>query len=113
MSDAGELAGAAALVWRDGKAHITTVGWRNVDTRLPIERDTIFRIASMTKPVTSTAALMLFEEGRFALDDPITRWAPEVFHRCGFCGHQMLLWLKPIRRNDRLHSRICSRTDPV
>ena len=75
--DAGELAGAAALVWRDGKAHITTVGWRNVDTRLPIERDTIFRIASMTKPVTSTAALMLFEEGRFALDDPITRWAPE------------------------------------
>jgi CubicO group peptidase (beta-lactamase class C family) len=75
--DAGELAGAAALVWRDGKAHITTVGWRNVDARLPIERDTIFRIASMTKPVTSTAALMLFEEGRFALDDPITYWAPE------------------------------------
>ena len=75
--DAGELAGAATLVWRDGKAHITTVGWRNVDARLPIERDTIFRIASMTKPVTSTAALMLFEEGRFALDDPITRWAPE------------------------------------
>jgi CubicO group peptidase (beta-lactamase class C family) len=75
--DAGELAGAAALVWRDGKAHITAVGWRNVDARLPIERDTIFRIASMTKPVTSTAALMLFEEGRFALDDPIARWAPE------------------------------------
>jgi len=75
--DAGELAGAAALVWRNRKAHVTTVGWRNVDARLPIERDTIFRIASMTKPVTSTAALMLFEEGRFALDDPITRWAPE------------------------------------
>jgi CubicO group peptidase (beta-lactamase class C family) len=75
--DAGKLAGAAALVWRDGKAHIVTVGWRNVDARLPIERDTIFRIASMTKPVTSTAALMLFEEGRFALDDPITYWAPE------------------------------------
>jgi hypothetical protein len=36
--DAEELAGAAALVWRDGKAHITTVGWRNVDARLPIER---------------------------------------------------------------------------
>jgi CubicO group peptidase (beta-lactamase class C family) len=48
-----------------------------VEARLPIERDTIFRIASMTKPITSTAALMLFEEGRFALDDPITRWAPE------------------------------------
>jgi CubicO group peptidase (beta-lactamase class C family) len=45
--------------------------------RLPIERDTIFRIASMSKPITSAAALMLFEEGRFALDDPIARWAPE------------------------------------
>jgi len=44
---------------------------------LPIERDTLFRIASMTKPITSTAALMLFEEGRFALADPIARWAPE------------------------------------
>src|SRR5215469_3409211 len=75
--DAGELAGAAALIWRDGKARATTVGWRNVEARLPIGRDTIFRIASMTKPVTSTAALMLFEEGRFALDDPIARWAPE------------------------------------
>lgn len=75
--DAGELAGAAALVWRDGQARTTTVGWRNVEARLPIARDTIFRIASMTKPITSTAALMLFEEGRFALDDPITRWAPE------------------------------------
>jgi CubicO group peptidase (beta-lactamase class C family) len=48
-----------------------------VEARLPIERDTLFRIASMTKPITSTAALMLFEEGRFVLDDPITRWAPE------------------------------------
>jgi CubicO group peptidase (beta-lactamase class C family) len=75
--NAGELAGAAALVWRDGKAHIATVGWRDVEAGLPIERDTVFRIASMTKPITSTAALMLLEEGRFALDDPITLWAPE------------------------------------
>src|SRR5512141_910526 len=78
MVDAGALAGAATLVWRDGKVvQIATVGWRDVEARLPIERDTLFRIASMTKPITSTAALMLFEEGRFALDDPITRWAPE------------------------------------
>src|SRR5215831_16048622 len=75
--DTGQLAGAAALVWRDGKAHAVTAGWRNMDARLPIARDTLFRIASMTKPVTSTAALMLLEEGRFALDDPITHWAPE------------------------------------
>ncbi|HEX5944090.1 MAG TPA: serine hydrolase domain-containing protein [Anaerolineales bacterium] len=76
--NAGALAGAATLIWRDGKVVQTAcVGWRDVDARLPIERDTLFRIASMTKPITSTAALMLFEEGRFALDDPITRWAPE------------------------------------
>lgn len=78
MVDAGAFAGAATLVWRDGKVtQIGAVGWRDMEARLPIERDTLFRIASMTKPVTSMAALMLFEEGRFALDDPITRWAPE------------------------------------
>lgn len=66
------------LVWRDGKVTETTcVGWRDLQAGLPVQRDTLFRIASMTKPITSTAALMLFEEGRFALRDPITRWAPE------------------------------------
>lgn len=76
--NAGALAGAATLVWRDGKViQIGTIGWRDLEARLPIQRDTLFRIASMTKPITSTAALMLFEEGRFALNDPITRWAPE------------------------------------
>jgi len=76
--NAGGLAGAATLVWRDGKVIQTAaVGWRDVESKLPIERNTLFRIASMTKPITSTAALMLFEEGRFALSDPITRWAPE------------------------------------
>ncbi len=76
--DRGALAGAAMRVWRDGKAETTCVGWRDVQAGLPVERDTLFRIASMTKPITSTAALMLFEEGRFALSDPITRWAPEL-----------------------------------
>jgi len=81
MVATGALAGAATLVWRDGKViQIGTVGWRDVEARLPIERDTLFRIASMTKPITSTAALMLFDEGRFALDNPITRWAPEFSH---------------------------------
>jgi CubicO group peptidase (beta-lactamase class C family) len=76
--NAGFLAGAATLVWRDGKVIQTAaVGWRDVDAHLPVKRDTLFRIASMTKPVTCTAALMLFEEGRFELNDPITRWAPE------------------------------------
>ena len=76
--DTGSLAGAATLVWQDGKViQAAGVGWRDIASKLPMERDTLFRIASMTKPITSTAALMLFDEGRFALNDPITRWAPE------------------------------------
>jgi CubicO group peptidase (beta-lactamase class C family) len=76
--DAGELAGATALVWRDGEVvQSAAVGWRDVKAGLRIERDTLFRIASMTKPITSTVALMLVEEGKFALEDPIAQWAPE------------------------------------
>ncbi len=75
---AGELAGVASLVWRDGKvAQASAVGWRDLEAGAPLARDSLFRIASMTKPVTSLAAMMLLEEGAFALDDPIARWAPE------------------------------------
>jgi CubicO group peptidase (beta-lactamase class C family) len=76
---AGELAGAAALVWRNGAIHdIATVGYRDIESGLPVERNTLFRIASLTKPVTSVAALTLLDEGRFALDDPISGCAPEL-----------------------------------
>ena len=79
LVDAGELAGAATLVWRNGEVVDTAaVGRRHLASGLPVERDTIFRIASMTKPVTTVAALMLLDEGRFALDDPITICAPEL-----------------------------------
>jgi CubicO group peptidase (beta-lactamase class C family) len=77
--DEGALAGAATLVWRNGRVVQTTaVGCRELVTNLPVERGTVFRIASMTKPITSVAAVMLYDEGRFALDDPITRHAPEL-----------------------------------
>src|SRR3954470_1920975 len=77
--DAGDLAGAATLVWRNGRVvQTTTVGRRDLATNLPVERGTIFRIASMTKPLTTVAALMLHDEGRFALDEPITGLAPEL-----------------------------------
>src|SRR6201989_3089841 len=78
--DSRELAGGATLVWREGDAQTTCVGWRDVEANLPVERDTIFRIASMTKPITSVAALMLVEEGRVALTDSIARYAPEFSH---------------------------------
>jgi CubicO group peptidase (beta-lactamase class C family) len=76
--DAGTLAGAATLVWRNGRvAQTAMVGRRDLTTSLPVERDTIFRLASMTKPVTAVAALTLYDEGRFALDEPIAHVAPE------------------------------------
>lgn len=77
----GELAGAAALVWRKGEGTRTAmVGRRDLRSGAPIERDTMFRVASLTKPVTTLAALMLLDEGRFALDEPITACAPELAH---------------------------------
>lgn len=75
--DSGQLAGAATLSWKNRTAQTACFGWRDIERRLPVERDTIFRIASMTKPITSVAALMLVDEGRFALEDPIARHAPE------------------------------------
>ena len=75
---AGELAGVAALVWRDGRVQqVLALGHRDLRSGLPVERGTIYRIASMTKPVTALAALSLFDEGRFELDEPIVRCAPE------------------------------------
>ncbi len=74
----GELAGAATLVWRDGRvAQSAAVGWRDREAGIALTRDSLFRIASLTKPITSLAAVMLLEEGRFRLDDPITDVAPE------------------------------------
>jgi len=75
--DEGQLAGAAVLMQRQGETSFAAAGWRDIEANSPIERDTIFRIASMTKPITSVAALMLVDEGRIALDEPISRIAPE------------------------------------
>ena len=76
--DAGDLSGFVTLTFRRGEiAQLNILGRRNIEENLPMTRDTLFRIASMTKPVTSVAALMLMEEGKFRLDDPITKWAPE------------------------------------
>ena len=77
--DTGVLSGAVTLVWRKGEvAQVSALGLRDVAKGLPMERDTLFRIASMTKPVTSVAIMMLVEEGRLKLDDPVTRWIPEL-----------------------------------
>lgn len=77
--DAGLLAGAVTLVWQAGRVlQVNTLGHRDVDAGLPMQRDTIFRIASMTKPVTVAAAMALAEEGKLALNEPVTKWLPEL-----------------------------------
>ena len=77
--DRGELSGVVTLASLNGEVVDTSaIGWSDIESRTPMRPDTLFRIASMTKPVTSVAALMLMEEGRIALDEPITRWAPEL-----------------------------------
>lgn len=76
--DAGLLAGAVTVVWQRGKIlQVNEIGYRDVGAGLPMTRDTVFRIASMTKPITVAAAMALVDEGRLALSDPIARWLPE------------------------------------
>ncbi|WP_422771222.1 serine hydrolase domain-containing protein [Plantactinospora sp. WMMC1484] len=76
--DAGLLAGWQIVVTRRGEiAHASTYGMRDREAGLPVESDTLWRIYSMTKPVTSVAAMMLWEEGRLQLTDEISRWLPE------------------------------------
>ena len=76
--DRNEIAGAVTLVARRGKVvHFSALGERNAETGAPMTHDTIFRLASMTKPIASTALMMLYEEGHFQLRDPISKWLPE------------------------------------
>ncbi|MER6348050.1 serine hydrolase domain-containing protein [Streptomyces sp. NPDC001595] len=76
--DAGRLPGFLVAVARGGRvAHLTTYGHRDVAAGLPVRPDTLWRIYSMTKPVTAVAALLLVEEGRLSLDDPVARHLPE------------------------------------
>jgi CubicO group peptidase (beta-lactamase class C family) len=77
----GRVPGAVALVARRGKlGYFECCGQLDAARGAPMAKDSIFRIYSMTKPVTSVAAMMLWEEGRFLLDDPIAQYLPELAH---------------------------------
>jgi CubicO group peptidase (beta-lactamase class C family) len=76
--DAGRFPGTQLLVYRRGKVvHSTVQGFADLERKAPVKDDTIFRIYSMTKPITSVAFMMLFEEGRVALDEPVAKYIPE------------------------------------
>jgi CubicO group peptidase (beta-lactamase class C family) len=99
--DEGKMAGAITLIARDGKiVDARTYGYRDVAARLPMERDSLIHIYSLTKPAIAVAVLTLWEEGRFNLDDPIATYLPEFKQMKVFTGgtaeHPELADARPI-----------------
>jgi CubicO group peptidase (beta-lactamase class C family) len=79
--DSGWIAGATALIARNGRiVYNKAFGVKDLESKSQMQKDDIFRIASQTKAITSIAAMMLFEEGKFLLDDPISKYIPEFAH---------------------------------
>ena len=78
LVDQGRLAGVVTMVARHGKVvQFEATGKRDIAAGLPMQKDSIFRIYSMTKPITGVAMMMLFEEGKWQLDDPVAKYIPE------------------------------------
>ena len=85
--DEQKLAGTLTLVARKGKVvHLEGVGFRDREAKTPMTEDTIFRIYSMTKPITAVAALTLWEQGQFQMDDPVSKYLPELANLKVFAG---------------------------
>ena len=77
--EAGDVAGAVTLVARRGRiAHLEAQGFADIESRTPMSTDNIFRLASMSKPITAVAVMMLVEEGEIRLSDPVSRFIPEL-----------------------------------
>ena len=77
----GNVPGMVTLVSRRGEVHVDALGTMAFGGDAPMQRDTIFRIASVTKPIVAVAAMILVEECRLRLDDPIDRFVPELADR--------------------------------
>ena len=79
--DGGRVPGLVALVHQCGREHVEAIGTMAFDSDVPMRRDTIFRLASTTKPITAVAAMTLVEECKLRLDDPTDEWLPELSDR--------------------------------
>jgi CubicO group peptidase (beta-lactamase class C family) len=79
--DSGRLPGLVALISRRGEEHLDAIGTLAFDRTTPMRRDTIFRLASVTKPITAVASMILVEECKLRLDDPVDEWLPELANR--------------------------------
>src|SRR4249920_2315152 len=77
----GEVPGLVTLVSRRGEVHVDAIGMKAVEGLDPMGRDTIFRISSMTKPITAVATMILVEECKVRLDEPVDRLLPELTDR--------------------------------
>jgi CubicO group peptidase (beta-lactamase class C family) len=77
----GRVPGLVALVHQRGREHVETIGTMDFDSNVPMRRDTIFRLASTTKPITAVGAMSLVEECKLRLDDPVDEWLPELRDR--------------------------------
>jgi CubicO group peptidase (beta-lactamase class C family) len=85
--DDGRLPGWLLTVSRQGRlAHVSAYGQRDMEAGLPVETDTLWRIYSMTKPITSVAAMILYEEGAFELADPVSAFIPSFADGCVYTG---------------------------
>jgi len=77
----GWMNGAVGMIIRDGKiVYYKAAGYNDIDAKIPLPKDDIFRIASQTKAITSVAVMMLYEEGKFLLDDPVSKYIPSFTH---------------------------------
>jgi len=101
----GQIAGAVVLASRhDQVAQLACIGLRDSEAGLPMEPDTIFRIASMTKPIVSVGVLMLVETGKLRLDDPVSRYIPEFADSTVFAGvEDGRVTLTPLDRPITIH----------
>ncbi len=79
--DKNEMPGMVVLLARRDEVHVDAIGCTAFGSAQPMRRDTLFRIASMTKPIVAAATMMLVEDGKLALDDPVERWLPELANR--------------------------------
>jgi len=79
--DRGDIPGIVTLLGRGGEIHVDAIGMKAVAGKEPMRRETIFRIASITKPITAAATMILVDEGRLRLDDSVERWLPELANR--------------------------------
>ena len=99
--DKGVIPGAVLLVARHGKvALFEAIGVRNPETKAPMTKDAIFRIYSMSKPITSVSAMMLWEDGRFNLSEPVSKYIPQM-------GGLKWAWRSPIRAGASRRSSSC------